>query len=325
MPKNPTQSNQVKIPKLRFPGFEDVWEEKKLGQLTKIYDGTHQTPTYVKHGIPFYSVEHLTANNFQDTKFISNEVFEKENSRVRIEKNDILMTRIGDIGTARLIDWNVNASFYVSLALVKQSEKLNSKYLSLYINSVNFQKELWKRTIHVAFPKKINLGEIGESYLKFPQLPEQQKIASFLGSVDEWLENLRSQKLKLEQYKKGIMQKIFSQQIRFKDKKGNDFAEWEEKRLGEVCEKKSSAVSANSLEENIGEYNIYGATGFLKKVDFYQEEEPFISIVKDGAGVGRILLCEAKSSVLGTLDIIKPKSNTNLYFLYLLLGRLSFL
>ena len=318
MSKNLLQLNQTKIPKLRFPGFEGVWNEKKLGFLTKIYDGTHQTPTYVKQGIPFYSVEHLTANNFQNTKFISNEVFEKENSRVRIEKNDILMTRIGDIGTARLIDWDVNASFYVSLALVKQSEKLNSKYLSLYINSVNFQKELWKRTIHVAFPKKINLGEIGESYLKFPQLPEQQKIASFLGSADAWIENLREQKKFLESYKKSLMQKIFSQQIRFKDEKGNNFPEWEEKRLWEVCQKKSSAVSANSLEENMGEYNIYGATGFLKKVDFYQEEEPFISIVKDGAGVGRILLCEAKSSVLGTLDIIKSKNKTNLYFLYLI-------
>ena len=67
------------------------WEEKRLGDISKIYDGTHQTPTYVEKGIPFYSVEHVTANQFTITKYISEDVFEKENSRVRLEKGDILM------------------------------------------------------------------------------------------------------------------------------------------------------------------------------------------------------------------------------------------
>ena len=159
---------QKNIPKLRFLEFKDEWEEKKLSDLTQIYDGTHQTPEYVKEGIPFYSVEHLTSNNFSKTKFITEAVYRKENQKVKMENNDILMTRIGDVGTARLINWDVNASFYVSLALLKQSSKINSSYLSKYINSSNFQHELWRRTIHVAFPKKINLGEIGLSILFLP-------------------------------------------------------------------------------------------------------------------------------------------------------------
>jgi type I restriction enzyme S subunit len=148
--------------------------------------------------------------------------------------------------------------------------------------------------------------------------------------VDEWIENLRTQKENLEFYKKGMMQKIFPSQggqvpkVRFKDDDGNDFAEWEEKKLGEVCEKRSSGISANSLDDNYGEYKIYGANGKLKKVDFYQQNKSYISIVKDGAGVGRILICEPKTSVLGTLDIIKPKEHVNLYFLYSLLARIKF-
>ena len=160
------------------------WEEKKLGEVAKYYDGTHQTPNYVEAGIPFYSVEHVTANQFLKSKFISEEVFEKENKRVKLEKGDILMTRIGDIGTSRLIDWDVKASFYVSLALIKQNSNYNSVFLNQYISSVNYQKELWANTIHVAFPKKINLGEIGKCKINLPTLPEQQKIAHFLSGID---------------------------------------------------------------------------------------------------------------------------------------------
>ena len=119
------------------------------------------------------------------------------------------MTRIGDIGTARLIDWDVNASFYVSLALIKQSEKINSKYLSKYISSISFKKELWKRTIHVAFPKKINLGEIGESNVLVPSIHEQQKIADFLSSIDDLIELKENKINETENWKKGLMQQMF--------------------------------------------------------------------------------------------------------------------
>jgi type I restriction enzyme S subunit len=185
------------------------WEEKKLGEVLKYYDGTHQTPNYVEEGIPFYSVEHLTANQFSKSKYISEEVFEKENKRVKLEKGDILMTRIGDIGTSRLIDWDVNASFYVSLALLKSNTKFNSSFLNQYISSINFQKELWAKTIHVAFPKKINLGEIGNCKVHFPSLSEQQKIANFLSSVDTKIESTYHQITQMQTFKKGLLQQLF--------------------------------------------------------------------------------------------------------------------
>ena len=107
--------------------------------------------------------------------------------------------------------------------------------------------------------------------------------------------------------------------LRFKEFDG----EWEVKRLGEICEKKSSNVTANSIVDNHGEYLLYGASGVLKKVDFYTEEKPYISIVKDG-GVGRCMLCKEKSSVLSTMDIIRNKENNNLYFIYLILQQFHF-
>jgi len=225
---------KTNTPKLRFKEFTDEWQEKKLGEITSIFDGTHQTPDYVKTGIPFYSVEHITSGNFKDTKFVSEEVYEQECRRVKIERDDILMTRIGDIGTSKYISWNPVASYYVSLALIKKTSPLNMKFLDQYIKTNTFQHRLWQRTIHVAFPKKINLGEIGDCEISIPDADEQEKIADFLTVVDEKINKLEEKKKRFEKYKKGLMQAIFSQKIRFKRQDGSDFPDWEEKKLGEI-------------------------------------------------------------------------------------------
>lgn len=230
----------MSVPALRFKEFIDEWGVKKLGELSKVYDGTHMTPDYEESGVPFYSVEHLTNNDFFNTKFISEDVFEKENKRVTLEKGDILMTRIGDIGTPKYISWDVRASFYVSLALIKNQRKINSLYLSHFISSPYFQKELHQRTIHVAFPKKINLGEISECFVKSPCESEQTKIANFLTAVDEKISILTQKADLLSQYKKGVMQQIFSQELRFKDDDGQEFPEWEEKRICDIADLTSS-------------------------------------------------------------------------------------
>ncbi|RYL18405.1 restriction endonuclease subunit S [Acinetobacter baumannii] len=226
-------------PKLRFKEFCGDWSECFLGQISKIYDGTHQTPNYVENGVPFYSVEHVTANNFSNTKYIAEDVYQKEIKRVKLENGDILLTRIGDIGTTKLIDWDVRASFYVSLALLKINKENNSSFINQYIKATVFQRELHQRTIHVAFPKKINLGEIGFCIIKKPNLVEQTKIASFLSSVDEKIAQLTQKHELLSQYKQGMMQKLFSQQIRFKADDGSEFEEWEEKELHQIFQIKA--------------------------------------------------------------------------------------
>lgn len=192
-------------PDLRFPGFNSHWEISHLKDQAKCWDGTHQTPNYIDQGVPFFSVEHITSDNFENTKFISEEVFEKESKRVCIEKGDLLMTRIGDIGTVKYIDWDVHASFYVSLALIRTGKNLNSAYLAQYIRATNFQRELYKRTIHVAFPKKINLGEIGHCIIHYPSLAEQKKISDFLMDIDI--------KIKRREKNENTIQKIKSKWI----------------------------------------------------------------------------------------------------------------
>ena len=87
-------------------------------------------------------------------------------------------------------------------------------------------------------------------------------------------------------------------------------------KLGEVCEKGSSNIAQKDLENNNGQYPIYGASGLIKYVDFYKQEKEYIAIVKDGAGVGRTMLLPEKSSVIGTMQYIFPKDNVDVKFLY---------
>ena len=243
----------MNVPKLRFKDTDERefcdWKSSTLGELAKIFDGTHTTPDYKESGIPFYSVEHVTADNFSDTKFISREVFERENKRVKLERGDILMTRIGDIGTVKYINWDLEASFYVSLALIKQSEKINSLFLSHYINTNIFQKELHQRIIHVAFPKKINLGEIGNCLVNSPCDKEQTKIASFLTAIDEKISQLTKKHELLTQYKKGVMQNIFSRELRFKDDDGSEFPEWTTKKVKEITDVVVGSTPSTSNSE----------------------------------------------------------------------------
>jgi type I restriction enzyme S subunit len=185
------------------------WKKTEIKNISKIFDGTHQTPNYVTAGVPFYSVEHVTANNFKNTKYIAEDVYLAELKRVQLEKGDILLTRIGDIGTCRLIDWDVRASFYVSLALIKVNKQHNSSFVNQYIKSNLFQKELHERTIHVAFPKKINLGEIGLCLIQLPCLEEQTKIANFLSTIDQKMDAVSEQLEQAKLWKKGLLQQMF--------------------------------------------------------------------------------------------------------------------
>jgi len=86
--------------------------------------------------------------------------------------------------------------------------------------------------------------------------------------------------------------------------------------LEEVCENRTSNISQKDLKGNEGIYPIYGASGLIKKVDFYIQDKEYIGIVKDGAGVGRTMLLPSKSSVIGTMQYIIPNGSLNIKYLY---------
>ena len=96
---------------------------------------------------------------------------------------------------------------------------------------------------------------------------------------------------------------------------------WKYRKLEEICSKGSSNISLNKIEDNDGEYNLYGASGLVKGIDFYHQEQQYIGIVKDGSGVGRVNIYPPKSSLVGTMQYIFPNEGCVIGFLkYLLQG-----
>ena len=201
--------------KKRLPGFTGEWESSNLGELCIIKDGTHQTPKYVENGIPFYSVENVTKNNFKTAKNITLKDHNLLTKNYRIEKGDVLMTRIGSIGICKYIDWEVNASFYVSLALLKFKDKSLARFFSFYSRTEGFIKEIESKSLQFATPKKINLSNISLVKIEYPiSKEEQEMIISTLSSMDREIESLEGKKAKYEQIKQGMMQQLLTGKIR---------------------------------------------------------------------------------------------------------------
>jgi type I restriction enzyme S subunit len=326
------QMTSKNTPKLRFPEFSGEWEKKKLGEVTTYVDYRGRAPIKTENGIFLVTAKNIKKGYIDyesSQEFVADDNYLKVMSKGLPEIGDILFTTEAPMGNVAQVD-NKNIALAQRVIKFRGNEKILNLYLLHYMLSDKFQNKLFEKAIGTTV-QGISGKELHKIKVDFPSLPEQQKIAFFLTAVDDKLQALKKKKSLLEQYKKGLMQRIFNDEskndelrIRFKNDDGSEFPEWEVKKLGEVCEKQSSNISANKIEDNFGEYIIYGASGVLKKVDFYEQENDYVSIIKDGAGVGRIVYCKGKSSVLGTMEIIKPKIDLNTYFLYCLLANIDF-
>ena len=198
--------NGQKNPEIRFNGYTDDWEQRKLRDLVDIYDGVHQTPEYQDFGIMFLSVENITT--LKSEKYISEEAFERD-YKVYPVKGDILMTRIGDVGTTNVVETTEKVAFYVSLALLKPNE-IDSYFLSNAMKTNAFQKGLRERTLVTAIPKKINKDEIGKVDISITNNDEeQQKIGAYFSNLDHLITLHQRKCEKLKKLKKYMLQKMF--------------------------------------------------------------------------------------------------------------------
>ena len=168
--------------------------------MSNVFDGTHQTPDYKEKGVMFLSVENI--KTLQSEKYISKEDFVK-NFKNYPEKDDILMTRIGDIGTPNIVKDNTPKAYYVSLALIKPT-KINSSYLNIVIQSNFVQKGIKQRSLLTAIPMKINKDQIGQVDIQYPiNSNEQEKIGELFKKLDNLI-TLHQRKLFLK-YKKIVL------------------------------------------------------------------------------------------------------------------------
>ena len=161
------------------------------------------------------------------------------------EANDVIIPSSGetqiDIATASCV---IESGIALGGDLNILKTKQNGVFLSYYLN--NARKKNIARLAQGNSIVHLYASQLSSLKLNLPSLPEQAKIADFLTLVDKRISLLQKKKESLEQYKKGMMQKIFSQQLRFKDENGNDFPDWEEKRLGDYLIKHEDKTIKNN-------------------------------------------------------------------------------
>jgi len=320
-------SEVAQVPQLRFPEFSGEWEEKRFDSLyPTVRNGFVgvATPYYVEEGVPYLQGKNIKSGAINRNGLVYiNESFHQKSKKSQLRQNDIVMVQSGHVGECAVITEEFEDTNCHALLVSTPTHDIDSKFYINYFYSKFGRKKIYRITTGNTI-KHILSSDLKIQTVSNPSYQEQQKIAAFLAAVDSKIEQLSKKQALLGEYKKGLMQQIFSQVTRFKADDGCDFPDWEEKKLGDVSVRGTSNISANQLEDNNGDYKIYGAAGHLKNIDFYTEEDCYVAIVKDGAGVGRIMLLESKTSVLGTLAIIKAKQGNDINFLYWLIQTINF-
>ena len=240
-----------------------------MGEVVGIYDGVHQTPQYQDSGIMFLSVENITT--LKSEKYISEEAFERD-YKVYPEKGDILMTRIGDVGTTNVVQTKEKVAFYVSLALLKPKE-INSYFLSNAMKTSVFQKGLRERTLVTAIPQKINKDEIGRVNVFITNnAEEQKKIGDYFTALDHLITLHQRKCDETKQLKKFMLQKMFPKngeknpEIRFE----GFTDDWEQRKLGDVFEQTTNFVDPNKKEIEL--WSLTVEDGLTPKSERYNRE-----------------------------------------------------
>lgn len=266
-----TLHNEIKkrlVPKLRFPEFDGVWKEVFLEDFAK--RGSGHTPN--KSHPEYYNGE-INWISLTDSKKLDNGYIEFTNTKITQLGLDnssavlhpagsVLLSRDAGVGKSAVMKHSMAVSQHFIVWSTKENVSSNwFLYNVLQILKPEFERIAIGNTI-----KTIGLPYFKKLKIMVPTFPEQQKIASFLSTIDEKIQQLSRKKELLEQYKKGVMQQLFSGKLRFKDENGKDYVDWEEKKLGDIGIFQTSSIDKLSKENELEVY-------LVNYMNVYRHEE----------------------------------------------------
>ena len=223
-------------PKLRFKEFDADWISNKIIDLADYVDYRGKTPKKVESGILLVTAKNIKQGYLDysaSQEFIEESAFDDVMRRGKVELNDVLITTEAPLGNVASVD---RTDIALAQRVIKYRGKidlLDNLFLKQKFLSESFQ-EILKSKATGGTVQGIKGSVLHQIPLIVPSKQEQTKIASFLSAVDEKISQLTQKHALLSQYKQGMMQKLFSQQIRFKVDDGSEFGEWEEKILSEL-------------------------------------------------------------------------------------------
>ena len=233
-------NNEVKnVPELRFPEFSGEWKEKELGQCTNlITKGTTPKDKSGKGTINYIKVENIYNAKIKPRMKININEHEGYLKRSKLEANDILFSIAGTLGRTAVVNKShLPANTNQALAIIRGYD-FETNFLITTLGGHAVAKYIRKNPTVGAQPN-LSLNQVSKLIINTPSKNEQKKIGIFFSKLDRQIE-LEEQKLeKLEEQKKGYMQKLFSQEIRFKDNKGNNYPDWKIVEIGDILEERT--------------------------------------------------------------------------------------
>ena len=294
------------FPKLRFKEFDGDWQKTTIGAKSEIVtSGSRDWAQYYSDsGDKFIRMTNLVRNginlDLSDLRFVQLPVGSNEGKRTSLEKGDILISITAELGKLGWIPEGLGTAYINQhTALVRMKNTLDSKFVAYALSTEKYNNKL--NSLNDSGAKAgLNLGSIRSFELTIPSKPEQTQIASFLSAVDEKISQLTQKLELLSQYKQGMMQKLFSQQIRFKADDGSEFGEWEEKELKDIAE-------INPKSKKLPESFIYIDLESVEKGQLLLQKN--IELQDAPSRAQRLL---AKGDVL--FQMVRPYQQNNYYF-----------
>ncbi|MDO9168318.1 MAG: restriction endonuclease subunit S [Methylobacter sp.] len=238
----------MNVPQLRFKEFNGEWKSLHLGQITEtITSGSRNWAQYYsKNGSKFIRMTNLSRDGIQlkldDLKFVNIKSNSIDGNRTSLAHGDILISITAELGKIGWIPPSFGEAFinqHTALVRIKKATT-ESKFIAYLLSTTKLNIQI-NRMNDAGAKAGLNLPTIKSIKIQLPGLEEQTKIANFLTAVDEKIAQLTQKGELLARYKKGMMQQIFSQQLRFKDDDGREFPDWKHKTLGEICSIKRGA------------------------------------------------------------------------------------
>lgn len=265
-----------KVPELRFKEFSGEWEVKKLGDFLLFKNGLNAPREQYGRGIKFINVLDILKNNYIIYKNIigSIDIDVKTLNNYSVEYGDILFQRSSEtreeVGMANVyLDKKNKATFGGFVIRGKKIKEYSPIFMNKILKTSKVRKEITSKS---GGSTRYNIGQesLIDIKLKLPSIQEQQKIADFLSLIDNKISLIEEKLENLKNYKKGMMQKIFSQEIRFKDDNGEDYPEWGKRILKEIITKNKEKNKKNKYSNVQTISNKYG---FINQNEYFENRQ----------------------------------------------------
>ena len=274
----------MNAPKLRFKEFTDEWKQTPLKNIiySNIIEAPKPTTDYIRLGIRSHC-----KGTFHELVKIEN-ILSADKMYI-VPKNNLILNITFAWEQAIAITDDNDEGKYISNRFPTFAFKDNQ--LPTFYKYIIPQKRL-KYDLNVASPGGAGRNRVLNKKLflsipvNIPLLKEQEKIAKFLTTVDKKITNLENIITSLENQKKGLLQQIFSQKLRFKDKNGNNYPNWEKKKLEDIAIFLDNKRKPLEQSERIhGKYPYYGASGIIDYINDYIFDEELVLLSEDGANI----------------------------------------